>query len=321
MKKPWVTAAFLKSINHKYKLYRKTVQQPFNIQLKQKYNSYKNMLRCLLRKAEKLYFYDQFDRNCNNSKYTWKIINEVLNRNKGKNTCIPKLVTSVDDPSVKIENNENICNEFNKFFVNVGNNVSKTIVYHGNEPDMYSYMGNKHVKYIFFKPVTMEEVYTLLKQLDINKAYGVDKLHPRLLKDAKDYISEPLSYIFNLCLINGVVPSQMKIAKVIPIFKGGNPEEIGNYRPVSLLPICSKLLEKVISHRLLDFLDKENFFYKYQYGFRKKHGTQLAISELINSMQNDIDKGKVCIAIFLDLKKAFNTVNHDILLKNWTILG
>ena len=102
----------------------------------------------------------------------------------------------------------------------------------------------------------------------------------------------------------------MKIAKIIPIFKGGNPEEVGNYRPVSLLPICSKIFEKLIARRLLEFLEKNNFFYKNQYGFRKNCSTQIAISELVNGIQNEMDRGYVCLAVFLDLKKAFDTVNH-----------
>ena len=130
-----------------------------------------------------------------------------------------------------------------------------------------------------------------------------------------------MAHIFNLSVENGIVPNKMKIAKVIPIFKGGSTEEIGNYRPVSLLPICSKILEKLMYNRIIEFLHKSSFFYENQYGFRKNHSTSLAISELINDIQNNLENGNLCVAIFLDLKKAFDTVKHEVLLRKLDHIG
>ena len=209
--------------------------------MKEKFNRYKNLLRVLLRKAEKNYFYKQFHKYRNNSKNTWKVINEVINKNKGKNTCIPKVVSSMENPILKIEDCKQISNEFNIFFVNVEKSVSKTIRYKGNEPDMYSYLGDRNSNSVFFNPVTKEEVNLLLNHLNTGKSYGVDNLHPRLLRDARDYISEPLSHI--LMFNKGDSTRSNEDSKNYnPIFKGSNPEEVGNYRPVSLLQMCSKYL-------------------------------------------------------------------------------
>ena len=136
-----------------------------------------------------------------------------------------------------------------------------------------------------------------------------------LVKKIIPYIVTPLKHIFNASLQKGIFPDSMKKACVIPLFKSGDAKEFSNYRPVSLLPQFSKILERVFHKRLMYFLDKKQILYKSQYGFRKNMSTSLAILELVEEITNATDDCKSTVGVFIDLKKAFDTVDHNILIK------
>ena len=135
---------------------------------------------------------------------------------------------------------------------------------------------------------------------------------PIYYRDRK-IISEPLTHIINLSIRSGIVPDRMKIARVIPIFKSGDSSLLTNYRPVSVLPVFSKLLEKVVYNRILKYLDKHGILFKNQYGFRKGHSTSFALLHLFEKISSAIDRREHTVGVFLDLSKAFDTVNFDIL--------
>ena len=157
--------------------------------------------------------------------------------------------------------------------------------------------------------------------LDEKKSHGYDNLSARLLKEAAGYIHKPLTYIFNLSLETGHFPEALKVAKVTPIYKKGPKSDPGNYRPISVLPIISKIFEKLVNERLIDFLECNTILYKHQYGFRKKHSTKLSLINLINTLLKSLDEGKITLGIFIDFKKAFDTINHSILLKKMAHYG
>ena len=125
----------------------------------------------------------------------------------------------------------------------------------------------------------------------------------------------PLEHIFNISLQTGVFPEGMKIARIIPIFKNGNINDFTNYRAISLLSQFSKILEKIFHNRMMSFIEEKNILYESQYGFRKNMSTSLAILELVENTTTSIDDCKSTVGIFIDLKKAFDTVDHDILKK------
>ena len=127
----------------------------------------------------------------------------------------------------------------------------------------------------------------------------------------------PLHHIFNLSLNNGIVPAQLKIAKVIPIFKAGNKSSMNNYRPISLLSAFSKILEKLVASRLLTYLGNNNILSKWQFGFRASHSTIHPMVHFLNKITESLNKKKHSIAIFCDLKKAFDMCNHKILLSKF----
>ena len=128
-------------------------------------------------------------------------------------------------------------------------------------------------------------------------------------------ILTPLTTIINQSLSTGIFPDQLKIAKVIPLYKKDDQYILDNYRPISLLPSLSKVFEKTVFLQLYEYLDKHNLLYKSQYGFRSLHSTEMASLEIIDIILKDLDKGKIPIGIFLDLSKAFDTLDHKILLK------
>ena len=129
-----------------------------------------------------------------------------------------------------------------------------------------------------------------------------------------DLIILPLAHIINMSLLTGVYPDLLKIAKVIPIHKGGSTQDINNYRPISLLSIFDKIIEKLIHKRLYNFLESQNILYSNQFGFRKNNSTTNALIQITEMIKESIDNGKYGCGIFIDLRKAFDTVNHEILL-------
>ena len=145
------------------------------------------------------------------------------------------------------------------------------------------------------------------------KASGHDNLPMSVIKRSIDIISEPLTSIVNMSLAHGIVPDKIKIARLIPVYKSGDRAIFSNYRPISVLPSFFKILEKIVYNRIIEFINKLNILCDSQYGFRKNHSTSLALIELYDKLSSAFDRGEVAVGIFLDLSKAFDTVNHDIL--------
>ena len=144
---------------------------------------------------------------------------------------------------------------------------------------------------------------------------GIDNLNSEFIRKIKLSIKEPLSKLINISLETGNVPNTLKIAKVIPIYKNKSPEQYANYRPISLLPSLSKVLEKIIHKRLYNFINSQNLFYDCQYGFRPKFSTIHAITQLSAEILKAFDDKQYTTGVFLDLSKAFDTINHNTLLK------
>ena len=306
-RKPWLSEALKNSIRHKNKLYLKytKVRSAFNEDC---YKKYKSKLQHLLKVAEKQYFHDLITRYRNNAKKSWEVIKTIINGYK-KTTSQTKFKL---DENHTTTDKKVIADKFNDFFINVGPTMSKLIPNVKKAP--ISYMTNRMNESLFLDPVSESEIKERLISLK-ETATGHDEINTMSLKLSNNLIAQPLAHICNLSLTEGIFPHQLKIANVIPIYKSDDPMLFNHYRPVSMLCILSKVFEKIMYDRLLNFLERYKILYDKQYGFRKKHSTYMALITLMDKLTNAIENGEYVIGIFLDFSKAFDTVNHDILLE------
>ena len=174
---------------------------------------------------------------------------------------------------------------------------------------------SKNIKDSFYiEPVSSDEIIRTIDQCKSKYSSGWDNIPMAIIKSVGSHIASPFAHICNLSFLTGIFPSDMKTAKVTPIFKSDARDEFSNYRPISLLPNFSKILEKLMFNRLTNFLNKYEILYEQQYGFRQNFSTDFALIELSDKIAKAMDDKKHMIGIFIDLSKAFDTLNHDILL-------
>ena len=222
---------------------------------------------------------------------------------------------------IKHFDSKKISNEFASFFSNIGAQYSKKIP--GSSHDVNTYLNKikQNEKSIFLSPCSQPEIRQIILSLKNKKSSGHDGISNLMLKDLVDVLTHPLHIIFNKCLIQGIFPDIMKIADVVPLHKNGNIHMVDNYRPISLLMTISKILEKLVYNRVYTFLNKTNQIYESQYGFRSKHSCEHAISDLVGNILKGKENGEHTISVFLDLSKAFDTLEYSTLFKKLEIYG
>jgi hypothetical protein len=308
--KPYITDAIITSVNRKHELYREyrrgTVTQEF-------YKQYRNILTYTLRRAKILYFRDRFENCQGDIKKTWKNLNYLL-KPKSKSTSIPEIIhngNSVNDPM-------QIAARFNEYFSSIGEQLDRSIPPSMNSP--LDYMGPPNLNSFFCSPVTVADVSEIIKSFP-NKGCPTNFVPAYVFKIISPYVCQPIADIFNESISLGIFPDCLKIARVVPIFKTGDRMSVTNYRPISTLPVLAKIFEKLMSIKIKSFLSVNSILCKHQFGFRAGAGTADAILQFTDNVYDSLNNKESLAAVFLDFSKAFDTVNHRVLLSKLSHIG
>lgn len=264
----------------------------------------RNKCNEMLLKLKKQYISDQVKENKDNPKGLWKTLKKLLP---------PKVKSDIRELSVdgNLQSKPaNIANILNDYFATIGEKLAATFT----NTLSYVFNNNEQRRNFTFTPITKKFVLNELKRLNANKATGIDGIPARLLKTAAPRICESLSEILNLSIQSTEVANEWKTAIVTPIFKDGNKADCSNYRPISVIPVTMKILERAVHNQLYKYFQDNNILCKNQHGFRPKHSTTTALTLLTDQILWNMDKGLITGGIFLDLSKAFDTVDHKTLL-------
>ena len=306
---PWITTGLLESRKHKQKLFSKKLRNP-NPENTEKYKTYNSSYTKLMRKARQLYYKNKFESFSKDCKKTWETINELLGRKKSFSDIPDTFISNGKILSGAVE----IAEGFNDFFVNIGPSLSRSIP---SSVKCYSeYLMNPSSENFVFANTTPFIINEALKKLKSKNSSGHDKISTSLLKYITPTIMTPLCHLFNLSFKTGFIPNNLKTAMIKPIFKKGERDNFTNYRPISLLSSFSKLLEKIAANQMMKYINKYRLLYEHQYGFRAGYNTTQPIQHLLDKIFNTLnnEENYYTLAIFIDLTKAFDTCDIDILL-------
>ena len=293
----WLTNEIIEQMNIRDKLSKNKKSS--------EYKKQRNKVLSLVRKAKKSYYNKMIESNQNIANL-WRVTNQIIGRKiSNQNTSY---------------SNEYSAEDFNEYFSSLATHLIHTTYSSENTFEMSSklkdFCDDKNIQETCKIPLLNEQdTFRYFKQLKNKKSFGTDYINIYFLKLALPFIVRPLTYIYNTSIHSGVFPSKLKEAKVIPLPKCKNASNLNDYRPISILNILSKPLEKHISNHIYDFIENNNLFHPYQSGFRKKHSCHTASIRLVDTWLQNINNNKINGAVFLDLKKAFDLVNHEILLE------
>ena len=306
-RKPWLSEALRTSIKHKNKLYHRYTKIN-SVKSEILYKSYKTKLTQILKQQKKSIIKICLEIYTDNMNKSWGIIKRLINRNQ-----VQSYQTKFRLADVQIINDKfAIAKHFNHFFTNIDPNLAKGIPKVDIDP--LSYMGEALKETLFLSPVTETEINKIIKDLK-DSATGHDDISAQFLKLSVDFIVNPLMHICNMSLTEGVFPDSLKVANVIPLYKSDDPMYFNHYRPVSLLCMLSKVFEKIMYDRLLNFVNKNDLLYAHQYGFRKNRSIYMALLSLVDNLSHALQNGEYVVGVYLDFSKAFDTVDHMILLQ------
>ena len=311
----WMTDDLLDLINLKNRLYKEFKQTPTQ---HVEYNSRKTNLQTCQRiykrnkdSVKRDYYFKLFNKYKSDIKNTWIVLSNVLNKRQNNQ----------EDISLKINNTiiqdyQAIADNFNDYFASIAQHTVDSLnMFYGSSQKNYQDFLDETIETDFnFEETSEETVLGLLKKNFFFNTKGHDQISNQLLKCVKNEIAKPLTFIINQTLRTGCYPDKLKIASVRPFYKKGDKQGIENYRPISILPSVSKFFEKIIHSQLVNYFVQNKLLSDTQYGYRSGCSTEFASMELSDRIYNYLGNCQIPFAVFLDLSKAFDTLDHNILL-------
>lgn len=315
--KPWFNKFLLLQLNIKNRLRKKWLNDnPNNPTNKSRYFRFANKLKKRIKVVKVKYYLAKFQRAHGNGKQQWSLVNEILNKDAPRNEITAVLNESHDTLTSPVD----IANNFNSYFCNVVANMRQNFSNSTRVSDEHIVIDQSIQNSLFFHPISSIEVFNIINSLEDKWSTDQVGLSSAILKRCKFNIVDILCALFNRSISEGIFPDSLKIATVIPLFKKGNRLSTENYRPISLLPVISKIFEKAVKTRLVDFLNKHNYLSACQFGFRCNRGTEDALIALMNPLHEGLNNTNSVAALFVDICKAFDMVDHQLLLyKLWHI--
>ncbi len=266
-------------------------------------------------RKSKIDFYHKEIGDCTNLKdfkKIWSLINSLTGKNN-KSTNITEIVVSNNS----ITDSRLIAEYFNDFFVNIGPSLASEA---SEDPlaqhitDSFQSSNSTTDTTFHFHRIETDNIAFALMNLEVNKSTGLDKIPANVLRLSADIIAPSLTYILNLSLDTGIYVDDWKRARVIPIYKSEDRRKCENYRPISILPIVSKVFEREVFRQLYGYLSNNSLLSKFQSGFRPKHSTLSALIQMCDNLLKNMDSGELNCIVFLDVRKAFDSINHKILI-------
>ena len=310
---PWINTEYIETARERDFNKRKfnATKDPLYYE---KFKCYRNRANNLNKKLKRAFYQDQLRNASNDMRKGWSILKGLIpnkRSNNGSNIVIDGELES--DPS-------KIASEFNSMFSNVGKSALDRI--NKESIGKKALKGLKRTQSKFtLEEVSIEFIQKELSTLNCSKSIGLDDLHPRLLKLSAHLIALPIAYVFNDSIRTGNFPHDFKLAKIVPIPKSKSSNDLSNFRPISLLSVVSKIFERAVHSQLLNYLKNQNLMSDRQSGFRSNHSTATCLTEISDFLYDNIDKGRLVGAAFLDLRKAFDIIPHDLLLKKLEFFG
>ena len=315
-KEPWMSPGLLTSARTKTRLFNRKLNKPTEQNINQ-YKTYNNIYNKLRRSMKKQHYATIIEENKFNIKKSWDILKQAIGKRNDKRMLPHEFKIN----NTTISDKQSVANSFNEYFSKIGHETSNNVP--SSQHSYSDFMPAPLPQTMFFDPIDIHCITETTNKLKCKTSSGHDEISTKLLKQTIQQISIPMTHIINQSLHTGIVPIKMKIAKVVPIHKSSDPMLLKNYRPISLLTAFSKLLEKIVYNKTMNFLSSNNIFYKHQYGFRPKHSTSHPIIHLLNqcAKSNNKKNKELTLAVFCDLSKAFDVIDHNILLHKLNSYG
>ena len=300
----WITGEIIDAI--------KTRDRYKSINDDTQYRIWRNKVCSMIKHSKKHQYSEILNENFNNPASVWKLFKE-MGASKQKDCSN---IFSLKINNQMVENPKDIADEFNQYFVKVASKIKEPIV--PCEFDKLQQFCNAKIPsdtHFSIPKISHEKVEKFLRNINLTKATGSDNIGPRLLKIAAPFISDSITYICNQSIINSIFPDKWKEGKVRPLHKNGPRDDTNNYRPISVLPVISKLLEKHVHDSLMSFMISYNVLHSTQSGFRPNYSCETALLQMINKFHQAINNGQIIGMVMVDFRKAFDLVDHTLLLK------